>query len=353
MENKYLIGGHKLYWHLDRVQDWMNGKKIYPLYIDMSFTKNCNIGCKYCEYATYNQTKKEFIPLDILKKFFRDCKDIGIKAIGVFGDGEPMLHPNAYEAVTNAKECGLDIGISTNGILMKEEGLREFLEALTFIRFNMVAGSPDTYAKTANTSKNNFYKVKENIKKCVDIKKKYNLPITIGIQMVLISTLKDDIINFCKIGKELGVDYAMVKQCTFNDLIDKKYIISDKNVLEETFRECEGLSTDAYEVIIKREQIKKQKKTYDTCYGGNFILQMSGTGDVYVCSGFSALNRKSLGNIKENSIKDILNSEKYNNIMKEIEKIDVHKNCLLTCRHDEINEFLWVLKHPPEHINFI
>jgi hypothetical protein len=27
--------------------------------------------------------------------------------------------------------------------------------------------------------------------------------------------------------------------------------------------------------------------------------------------------------------------------------------CMPTCRNDAVNRFLWRLKHPPEHVNFI
>ena len=28
-------------------------------------------------------------------------------------------------------------------------------------------------------------------------------------------------------------------------------------------------------------------------------------------------------------------------------------NCRKACRLDEINKYLWMLKNPPEHVNFI
>ena len=35
------------------------------------------------------------------------------------------------------------------------------------------------------------------------------------------------------------------------------------------------------------------------------------------------------------------------------ESVDVHKDCAIGCRQDYVNKFLWDLKNPPEHINFI
>ena len=48
MTDKYLMDSHKLYWHLDRINDWKNGKKIAPVHIDVGISKGCNIKCHYC-----------------------------------------------------------------------------------------------------------------------------------------------------------------------------------------------------------------------------------------------------------------------------------------------------------------
>ena len=34
-------------------------------------------------------------------------------------------------------------------------------------------------------------------------------------------------------------------------------------------------------------------------------------------------------------------------------EVNVHKQCGVGCRQNEINEYLWNLKNPPQHINFI
>ena len=38
--DKYKMGGHKLLWHLDRVQAWQKGERIAPLSIDVIFDVN-------------------------------------------------------------------------------------------------------------------------------------------------------------------------------------------------------------------------------------------------------------------------------------------------------------------------
>jgi len=45
-------------------------------------------------------------------------------------------------------------------------------------------------------------------------------------------------------------------------------------------------------------------------------------------------------------------SERYWEIVGKVEEIDINK-CYSNCRTHAINEFVWQLKHPPEHVNFV
>ena len=47
-DTTYRMDGHKLYWHLDRVRDWIEEGRLAPLHIDVGLSKGCNIKCHYC-----------------------------------------------------------------------------------------------------------------------------------------------------------------------------------------------------------------------------------------------------------------------------------------------------------------
>ena len=64
--DQFLLDGHKLHWHLDRVNQWMRGETIAPLYIDMGITQTCNIHCQYCYYAVPENRTSKTIPTDAL-----------------------------------------------------------------------------------------------------------------------------------------------------------------------------------------------------------------------------------------------------------------------------------------------
>ena len=37
--DEYLMDGNKMMWHPERIADWLNGKRIPPLHIDVGLTK--------------------------------------------------------------------------------------------------------------------------------------------------------------------------------------------------------------------------------------------------------------------------------------------------------------------------
>ena len=355
MADAFLMDSHKLYWHLDRVHDWLQGKRIAPLYLDMGITQTCNVQCSYCYYAVPENRTNAIIETPALISFLKEAAEIGVKAIGFLGDGEPMIHPGVYDAVAAGKAFGLDMALATNGVLMKEERLEELLASLTWIRFNISAGTSSTYANVMGVDEKVFYRVLENIRKCVEIKRVLNLPVVIGIQMVLIPECFEDIIAFATMGLELGVDYAVVKQCAERDDNGQAPSAEDYESNKHLLEEAESLSTVCYNVIVKWRKISNDGvKHYDHCYGCEFLPQISGIGDVYCCGAWFGNPDYLIGNINRDSFKEIVSGNRYAEVMQRVKNVvDVHRDCGTNCRQNEINEFLWKLKHPPEHVNFI
>ena len=95
-------------------------------------------------------------------------------------------------------------------------------------------------------------------------------------------------------------------------------------------------------------------RKYDVCYGTPFVLQMSGNGKVYPCGPFFNKERFYIGDIHEQSFFDMVMGDRYWAVHGDVNKsVDVHKDCAIGCRQDYVNKFLWDMKNPPEHINFI
>lgn len=360
---KFRLDGHKLIYHLDRIDGWLKGERIAPIHIDMGLTKFCNMGCIYCIGVTQVMSKGVMIEEGALLRFIRDCARLGVRSIGFIGDGEPTLNPAMYEAVSLAKECGIDIGMATNGLALDMKRAGQLLKDATFIRFNLSAAAPGSFQKIHQSKPENFNIIAEKIKGLVKIRNENKYKCTIGIQMVLIPENFAEVVNLARFGLETGVDYLQIKQCSDSEY--KELGINHKQYfrVEDALREAEKLSTDDYLVKVKWNKINILKDTevynngyrkYDICYGTPFLGQVSGSGKVYPCGPFFSKERFCMGDIHKQSYHDIVKGDKYWQVQQDIvDNIDVHYDCTVGCRQDYINKFLWDVKNPPQHINFI
>lgn len=362
MADKYLMDGHKLYWHLDRVNDWLSGKRIAPIHIDVGLSKGCNIRCEYCfgvlQGNFYKKGSGVYFPREPLLRYMRDAGEMGVRSMGLIGEGEPLMNPHVYEAIVEGKKAGIDMAIGTNGILFDTgKSGEEALEHLSWIRFNISAATDLAYKRVHRSA--DFFKAVEKIKFCVSTKKKKKLNVTIGLQMVLTPTNADQVVPLAKLGKELGVDYLVVKQCS--DTVSSELGVFNKlgeyDSFEDMLKQAENVTDANYNVIIKWVKItNKGARNYEKCLGVPFLLYSSGDGKLYPCgmcfdSTSSMEEEYRMGDLVKQSFKEIIESDRYWEVVRKVTEIDV-KKCYSNCRTHAINDFLWMLKHPPEHVNF-
>lgn len=359
IDNKYNMDGHKLLWHLDRVNEFNNGKRIAPLHVDFGIATGCNMGCKYCYGVIQGRDSAKggtLMPKETIVSFLKDAKEIGVRSVAFIGEGENTLNPALYDSLNYAKSINLDVSLATNGLELDHTRIKDMLESLTWIRFNISAATVKSFYNMHKIREEGFNSVIENIKKCVQIKKENHLECTIGLQMVLMHDNIGDIVPLAKLGQELGVDYLVVKPTS--DTYDKRLKSPDKEYKEITdiFNEAESYSTQNYDVIIKWSKMMNEGiKDYDVCYGTKFIIAISGNGNVFPCGHWFAIKPDEylMGNINNTSFKDIVTSERYWKVQEKIEKVDVIKDCETNCRQHYTNQFLKNLKNPPSHLNFI
>lgn len=360
---RFRFDGHKLMYHLDRIQAWERGERFAPVHIDMGLSKFCNIACIYCYAVVQNMTRGTMIKRDTLLRYIEDCGNLGVRSIGFIGDGEPTLNPAVYDATVLARKHRIDIAMATNGLLFDMSRAHDMLRDMTWIRFNLSAGERDKFRRIHQSKAKNFDKLVEKIRALVQIKKQNGYNCTLGLQMVLIPECYDQVLKEAELGAELGVDYFVIKHCSDSEYKEIGIDYKDYIQIEDVLKKAETLSNENYVVQAKWDKIragtesplyKDGYRKYDVCYGTPFLLQISGNGKVYPCGPFFNKKRFYIGDIHEQSFYDMVMSDRYWDVHRDIsESVNVHKDCAIGCRQDYVNKFLWDLKNPPEHINFI
>ncbi|MDD5067760.1 MAG: radical SAM protein, partial [bacterium] len=75
--------------------------------------------------------------------------------------------------------------------------------------------------------------------------------------------------------------------------------------------------------------------------------------DVYACGPHLGDAKFCYGNVYEKSFRQRWNGKKRKDILSYVENTMPADTCMKNCRLDEINRYLWDLKHPSSHVNFI
>ena len=363
MSDKFAIDSHKLSFHPVRVAQWIKAdqntdklKTIYPIYVEISPVGACNHRCTFCgvDYIGYKNIRWE---TNLLKERLTEMSSLGIKSVMFAGEGEPLLHKEIGDIVEHCNKVGIDSSITTNFVMLNEKNVYKIFENTSWVKVSINAGTKETYAKVHRTKESDFDKVLENMKLAIKVKKENNYKSTLGAQMLLLPENKDEAYILAKKCKDIGLDYVVIKpysQHLFSET--KKYESIDYKPMMKLEKELESLNDENFNVVFRSNTMKKldsghkYKKCYSTPY---FWAHMMADGELYGCSAYLQQKNFCYGNLKENTFKEVWESERRAQSIKYVrEELDI-TNCRTNCRMDDVNEYLWRLKHPNEHDSFI
>lgn len=347
------LSGHKLYYHLDRLQEWQQDGDVSPVYAEISPTSLCNHRCLMCGYEHMGH-KNVSLEYGKMMELVDDLHRSGIKSIVFAGDGEPLLNKATIPSIQKAMHLDIDCGLSTNGFLIDVEKAASLSESLRWIRFSINGGNRKTYALVHKTSEEAFDVVINNLRMLAKLKSSGGHGVTLGVQCVLLPENLESIPALAAIAKETGADYFVVKPFYPVEMISyKPDTICNKDV-EALRLKLNAMSSDDFSADLRLEELKSNsgKRAYTKCYGIDFIAIIASNGDLYSCLPHIGDERFKFGNLHENSFLEIWHGERKKSVMEFIDTIDKN-SCQPNCRNHRINEFLWDLKHPHSHWNFI
>ena len=353
--DKYRIDAHKLIYHPERVSDWLKTKNIYPIYAEISPSGACNHRCTYCalDFMGY---KPRFLDTKMLKIRLKELAGLGLKSAMFAGEGEPFLHPDMAEISVYANKCGIDTSFTTNAALMHPSSIDKILATTSWIKVSINGGTPETYAKIHRASPADFEKVFDNLAYAAMLKEKKGYACALGMQMVLLPENAHEAVKLAKKTRHTGMDYLVIKPYS-----QHPQSITDR-YKKIRYADCEKLAGDlkklnrpGFSVIFRSGAMQKWDeggRPYNRCLALPFWSYIDAGGNVWGCSMFLANENFRYGNINEKTFRQIWEGERRRKSLEHVRKMDA-TTCRVNCRMDEINRYLWQLKNPMEHVNFI
>lgn len=354
--DRFRIDSHKLMYHVERVNDWLKGVNIYPLYMEISPAGQCNHRCVYCA-LDFMEYRPAFLDRGILKERLYEMGSGGVKSIMYAGEGEPLLHKDIAGIICDTKEVGIDTAVTTNAVLFNKKLADEILGRLSWIKVSINAGTSQTYAKIHRAKSSDFDIVLQNMTYAAKLKRAKRYKCTVGMQIVLLPENAREVDILAEKAKDIGMDYLVVKPYSQHPLSKtKRYKDIKYNGYLKLSERLEKLNDDNFNVIFRVRTMQKwdeAKRNYRHCLALPFWAYIDSSGNVWACSIYLGKEKFRLGNINQNTFKSIWENKKSRNLVCWAREELNTDRCRINCRMDEINRYLWELKHPPAHVNFI
>lgn len=295
----------------------------------LELTEACNLRCIHCyDGDEHKDNPDEKLSFEEWKEILEELKEQKCKKIQFIG-GEPTVYPHFFELLKYAVHIGLQVEIYSNLLLFTEELLTFIKHNNITIHFSIYGSNPKVHDSVTNMS-GSFDKTIYWVKRLLEN----------GIKIIPAITImnrnQDDYENILNLLKSLGIDMRLIAVDTPRS--------TDKRDVKEIIP-----TTDIKYISIRTSPNFRTSKSYfdkayqaNTCLFGKFTIQPN--GNVSPCE----FSRDIIyGNLKTDSLEDILQSEMLNKFwFLDFSKIEGCNSCeyrfaCKDCRMIKIKENLY------------
>lgn len=353
------IDSHKLIFHPVRVAEWIKTEGGgYPINAEIAISGACNHRCVFCS-ADYMHYEPCFLSRKIMGIRMKEMQKQGLKSVLLAGNGEPLTNKDAIYIINDMKDIGLDVALSTNGVLFTEEKARACMASLSWIRFSISAGTEENYKRIHRGQDGDLERVFQNIKHAADIKKEKSLNTVLNVQIVVTPDNVDEVLLLAEKVKDLGADRFIAKsvgwlpntESELKHTIDRKKFYDDHDGISEKLQK---LSDDSFQCVYRADRISKigGKRKYNECFASVFHVCIDSKGNVVPCCTFMGVEEMSYGNIHTQSFEEIWQGDRRKEVLAKLKETNL-ESCPLDCKLDHMNRYLQELINPGAHVNFI
>lgn len=267
---------NKILYYLDQVDKLRKGIWVPPISCEIDPSNACNLKCGFCMFDTWRKENNENLDLETYISLIGELQRMGTKSITFTGGGEPLMNPKFNLMVSIAKNLGFQIGLVTNGVLLNKV---EDLEAFMFIRISLDAHNQEDYKKVKGVD--TFNKVIDNIKMALKRNE------TVGLSYVVGPDNNKNLEKAEELASDLGVSYIQIKP---------SYVCERKEIFTD-FEYPDGSPIIGTQRYLPEDNIP--------CIIAGLVAIIGANGDVYFCCQGRAIDRLTLGNLKDKTFKEL------------------------------------------------
>lgn len=340
----------KAAWHLDRIAELRRGREIVPTHVQLVISDLCNQNCHFCSYrmdggfaseqfadADGNRNPKRFIPTAKAIEILDDCARVGVKAIEFTGGGEPTVHPDWQQIIAHAQARGLQTGLVTNGVRLREAPA---LERLTWLRISLDAGRPDTYARIRQSS------AWAQAVRAIELAGALRGPL-VGVGFVVTRENYRELADAARIARDAGAAYLRVS--AMFSTAGAGYYEGLAADIDEQRAQARMTERPGFQVVDyfgdRVQDLKDERPDYEFCGYQQFVVYIAGNQRVYSCCTNAYTAHGEIGDLREKSFAAWLAST-------ERRAFDARR-----CHHCQFNDknrvINYLLDADPAHVEFV
>lgn len=273
---------------------YSENRKIYSATIELCYS--CNWNCKFCYLENHDDCG---LSSDIIRKMLIQLRELGCFDL-TFTGGEIFTRTDTYEIIRYARELGFAVTLMTNLSLIDEQTLDNLkavgIEKIESSLFSLNPLVHDDFVR----SKGAFNKVYYNLFYC----QKIGIKVRVGF--IPLNFNQDELDYFIKFTKQYGLETkydCRVLPRMNHDMAGLKYALLNDDLVE------------ALGKIDKEMGVEYSPKNEGyLCENTHTNIVITPKGDVRLC----AVLDIAIGNVLQESIDEILNSDKNEKIILQI-----------------------------------
>lgn len=256
-----------------------------PVLVTIDPINICNLKCQWCNGKEVMNSRGTKLDSTAILELPRMLSFWGVKAVCIAGGGEPLLHEMASELIHGLHECGVQVGVVTNGTRMHLHTAA--LGKCRWVGVSVDAGCAPTYERLKGANK--FKTVIDNISTlraaCPDLEITYKYLIT--------PDNIRDIQKAAQVAKSIGCNFFHARPVglTWSDIQSgiksTSFSLEDVQLAEirlETARACED---EQFKIIGSTEKFTdgtwERLFDFSTCHAVGMTCVISGDGTCGLC----------------------------------------------------------------------
>lgn len=258
------------------VKTLQSGKMVTPHFAILQTSDICNQHCHGCAYGNltgkFMSVERHVTAIDILTQF-------GVRAFDLCGGGEPLAMPGAAEIIRHCGKRGANVGLVTNGTLIKDDSLDAMAHFGTYIRVSVESANADEYAKYKGVPPDVFNKVVQNVSTALSYMRSVGSKCDVGVKFGVGKSLRGQ--QHYEQGIELGQKLG-ASRITFKALrhepeeltLDEKHY--ENFLLSRAIESSGAKNVKVWIVPIDSDSVPQ-------CYLSPMHVVLDWQGNVYIC----------------------------------------------------------------------